>query len=298
MSFSAGGAMLEQLTSEPSLRIVVVGFIALCALMGFLRGIGRLVLLGLALAAGAAAAFAWLRYAPGLSISWWKENPEDFIKWGAVGAGLIAALLARKLLNGIVSSEGPGPMDRRARMRGGLLGLVPAVLLVWGAAIGVRWAGAASRLRHLEAAVDAQNMEPLSDTDILSRVSESLGKGVLGSLLNRLDPLSSREAAAVAALLVLQREDHVWARAQRHAATGPILLQQPMRRLRDDHDIQQALSFSHYSRLLALPEMNTALADHSLREAVLGLDMETVLPEVITGRASTGPPRAIPVPER
>lgn len=290
--------MLEQFTSEPTLRLIVLGFIALCALMGFLRGIGRLILFGLALAAGAAAALAWFRYMPALCISWWGKNPEDFIKWGAVATGLIVAWFARKLLNGIVSGEGAAPLDRRARVRGGLLGLVPALLLAWGGAIAIRWAGAASQLRHLEAAVDAQNMDPLNDSDILSRLSASLGKGTLGSLLNRLDPMSSREAAAAAALLVLQREQHVWVRAQRHMQTGPIFLQEPMRRLRDDRDVQRALSFSHYSRLLALPEMNTALADRALREAVLGLDLETVLPEVITGHMSAGPPRAQPVPER
>ena len=163
--------MLDQLTSEPTLRFIVLGFIALCAVMGFLRGIGRLVLLVLALAAGAAAAMAWFRYVPALCITWWGKNPEGFIKWGAVGVGLLAAWLARRLLRGITSSEGPGPMDRRARMRGGLLGFIPALLLVWGGAIAVRWAGAASQLRHLEQAVEAHSMEPLHDADILSRIS-------------------------------------------------------------------------------------------------------------------------------
>src|SRR5689334_21083943 len=111
--------MLEQLPSEPALRLVVLGFIALCALMGFLSGIGRLILFGLALAAGAAAALAWYRYMPALFIAWWGKNPEDLIKWGAVAAGLIVAWFARKLRNGIVSGEGAAPMDGRARVRGG-----------------------------------------------------------------------------------------------------------------------------------------------------------------------------------
>lgn len=290
--------MLDQLTSEPTLRLIVLGFIALCAVMGFLRGIGRLVLLVLALAAGAAAAMAWFRYVPALCITWWGKNPEDFIKWGAVGIGLLAAWLARRVLNGITSSDGPGPMDRRTRMRGGLLGFIPALLLVWGGAIAVRWAGAASQLRHLEQAVEARSMDPLNDSDILTRLSRSLGKGVLGSMLNRLDPLSSREAAAAAALLVLQRNPAVWERALRHPQIGPVLLQEPLRKLRNDHDVQHALSFSHYSRLLALPEMNNALDDRILREALLNLDLETALEEVITGRISNGPPRAIAVPER
>jgi hypothetical protein len=289
--------MLEQLTSEPTLRLVVIGFIALCAVMGFLRGVGRLVLLGLALAAGAGAALAWFRYMPALCISWWGKNPEGFIKYGAVAAGLLAAFMARRLLNGIVSNGGPGPMDRKARVRGGLLGLVPALLLVWGGAIAVRWAGAASQLRHLERAVEAQNLDPLGEADLLSRLSFSLGQGLLGSVLNRLDPMSSREAASAASLLVLQRQPAVWERAVRHPMAGPVILQESFKRLRNDNDVSHALSFSHYSRLLALAEMETALDDRTLREALLNLEMERVLAEVITGRFSSGPPRAQAVPE-
>ena len=289
--------MLEQLTSEPTLRYVMIGFIVLCAAMGFLRGIGRLILLGLALAAGAAAALAWLRYGPGLWISWFGQNPEGVIKYGALALGLAVAWFARRFLNALVSGEGPGPMDRKARMRGGLLGFIPALLLLWGGAVAGRWAGAASRLRHLEQAVEAQDMKPLEDANLLARLGHSLGKGVIGSILNRTDPLSSREAEAAGALLVLQRNPRVWERAVLHPLAGPVILQPPFRVLRDNKDVTYALSFSHYSRLLALPEMDAALDDRTLREAVLNLDLDNVIAEIITGRLSGGPPRAVVVPE-
>ncbi len=289
--------MLEQLTSEPTLRYVMIGFAVLCAAMGFLRGIGRLVLLVLALAAGAAAALAWLRYGPALCIAWFGKNPEEVIKYGALTAGLVVAWLARRFLNALVSGAGPGPMDRSTRMRGGLLGFIPALVLLWGGAVAIRWAGAGSQLKNLELAVEAQNMAPLDDAGLFNRLSDSLGKGVIGSLLNRTDPMSSREAAAAAALLVLQRNPNVWERARHHPLTGPVILQPPFARLRDDNDVSYALSFSHYSRLLALPEMNAALGDHALREAVLNLDFDTILPEVITGKLAGSPPRAVVVPE-
>ena len=289
--------MLEQLTSEPVLRYVMIGCAVLCAAMGFLRGIGRLILFGLALAAGAAAALAWLRYGPALCISWMGRNPEGVITYGALATGLVVAWLTRRFLNALVSGEGPGPMDRKTRMRGGLLGFIPALVLLWGGAVAVRWAGAGSRLKHLEQAVEAQSMTPLEDADLFARVSASLGNGVLGSILNRTDPMSRREAAAAGALLVLQRSNHVWERARMHPHAGPVILQPPFLRLRNDNDVRYALSFSHYSRLLALPEMDAALDDRTFREAVLNLDLDTVLKEVITGKLSGGPPRAEVVPE-
>jgi len=289
--------MLDQLTSEPGLRYVMIGFAVLCVAMGFLRGIGRLILFGLALAAGVAAALAWFRYMPGLCISWFKKNSPEFVQWGAIVTGLLVAWLARRFLNGLVRGEGRGEIDRRTRVRGGLLGFIPALVLLWGGAVAMRWAGAASRLRHVEEAVETGDMKPLEGGDLFARVSGSLSKGVLGDIMNRTDPLSSREAGAAATLLVLQRNDTVWERTVRHPQAGPVILQPSFRRLRDDKDVEHALSFSHYSRLLALSEMDAALDDRVLREAVLNLDWDTVLPEVITGRMATSVPRAVPVPE-
>jgi hypothetical protein len=188
-------------------------------------------------------------------------------------------------------------MDRRARVRGGLLGFLPAAVLLWAGAVGMRWAGTAGRLGQVERAVDAQDLQPLSDAGVPERIAASLGTGLLGDLLNRLDPLNSREAGIAAALLVLQRNPVVWERTVRHPLAGPVILLPAFHRLRGDNDVQHALSFSHYSRLLALSEMDAALDDRVLREAVLNLDTDSLLPELITGRPPAAAPRAMPVPE-
>jgi hypothetical protein len=289
--------MLEQLTSEPALRYVMIGFIVLCAVMGFLRGIGRLVLFGLALAAGLAAALAWFRYMPALCISWFQTNPPEFVQWGAIAAGLTVAWLARRFLNALVHGGEPPDLDRSTRVRGGVLGLVPALVMVWAGAVAMRWAGAASRLQHLEQAVDALEMKPLEAPGLVARVGRSLSDGVLGDILNRLDPMNSRETGAAGTLLVLQRNDAVWHRTVRHPFAGPVVLLPSFDRLRDDKDVLHALSFSHYSRLLTLPELDSALDDRPLREALLNLDFDALLPELITGKHPAVVPRAVPVPD-
>lgn len=289
--------MLDQLTSEPNLRLIMIGIAVLCAVMGFLRGIGRLILLGLALAAGAAAALAWYRYMPALCISWWGSNPAGFIKWGAIISGVLVMWFARRFLNALLSGDGPGEMDGKRRVRGGLLGFIPALLLLWGGAVAIRWAGAAGNLRQVEEATKKQDATLLDNTDLFDRLSLSLGKGVLGDILSRTDPMSSKASGALGSLLVLMNNQTVWERTVRHPKAGPVVLLPAFRRLRDDKDVTHALSFSHYSRLLALPEIDTALGDQILREAVLGLDMEVILREVISGRSSHGPPRAVVVPE-
>lgn len=287
--------MLDQITSEPNLRLIMLGLAVAFAVMGFVRGIGRLILLAASLAAGAAAAFAWLRYAPEWRFSWWEQTPEEFIKWGAIAAGLLVAWAFRRFLHTLF--KGPGEMDRRTRIRGGLLGFIPAIFLLWGGAVAVRWAGAASYLRQVERAVKAEDLKPLEESDLLARLSRSMNKGLLGDVLNRTDPMDSREAEALGTLLMLQWKETVWRRAWRHPAAGPVIQQPSFQRLKEDKDVWHAISFFHYSRLLALPEMETALSDRVLREAALNLDMDAVLAEVITGHAAEAPPRAIVVPE-
>jgi hypothetical protein len=290
--------MLDQLINEPNLRFIMIGFAVLITVMGFMRGIGRLIVLAVALAAGAGAALAWWRYMPGVKMSWWERTPEEFIKWGALGVGLVTAFIVRRLLGAIFSGGGSGEMDGRTRVRGGLLGFIPSLVLVWGGAVGLRWAGAASHLRHVEQAVKAQDVNLLSDADLMARISQSMDKGTLGDILNRTDFMESRESKAMATLLTLQWNDDVWKRTWRHPQAGPVVQQPSFQRLQEDRDVRQALSYSHYSRLLALPEMNIALKNTVLREAVLNLDMDTVLREVITGHtaAANGIPRAEVVP--
>jgi hypothetical protein len=286
--------MLENLTSEPTLRLIMVGVAVLFAGMAFLRGVGRLVLLVLALAAGVGAALLCYRYLPGIQFV--SKLPPEYLQYAALGVGLVAAFFARKLLNGIVSGDG-GDNPDRSKVRSGLLGLIPALLLLWGGAVAARWAGAADYLRHVEQAVKAQSTAPLDEAGLVARLSRSLTKGVLGDIMERTDPMTSRESIAACALLTLQHHEPVWKRAWIHRSIGPVVQLPAFARLRDDHEVAGALSFSHYSRLLALTEVETALSDAALRERVLALEMEKVLGEVITGKLSGPPPKAVVVPE-
>lgn len=289
--------MPDSLTSEPGLRLILIGIAVLCAAMGFLRGLGRLVMTGLSLAAGAAAALAWYRYMPAACIHWWGRNPAEFISWGAIASGLFTVWFSRRFLHAVVRGGNPLSLTGSARMTGGILGFIPALLLLWGGALAVRWTGAAGHLRQIEEATKTGDPGPLDQTAVFDRLSLALRRGAVGDFLNRTDPLNAQESGTLGALLVLMNNPGVWERTVHHPLAGAVVVQPAFRRLRDDRDVLHALSFSHYSRLLALPEMDTALRDPGLRERLLGLDLETVLHEVISGRMSHGPPRAAVVPE-
>lgn len=290
--------MLTSLISEPNLRLLMVGFAALCTIFGFVKGLGRLLLLGLSIAVGAAAVLAWFRYFPGLCIAWFGEIPVWLTNYGALGAGLIATWFARRFLHALVTGEGgQAPLNQKARVRGGLFGFVPALIMLWLGAIAVRWTGTTAELRAVEAAAKSGNVSDLDNGDLLARLNRSLNQGVLGSILNRIDPVSSREAGALGSILALSHGETAWRRLASDPGAGPILQIESFRRLRNDREVIHALSFSHYSQLLALPEMNAALNDKPLREALLSLDLDSVISTSISGKAPLLTPRAIVIPE-
>jgi hypothetical protein len=287
--------MLPQFTSDPALRLVLPALTLLLAFTGFLRGLGRLLVLAVSLAAGAAAGMAWFRYGPGLCIQWIGSLPVWLVNYGALIAAVAGAWLAHRLLSGLAS--GAAPADRGARMRGGIIGIIPSLLLTWAGAMALRVTGATAGLRELEAAVKAERIPAGQQAGLLPRVSHSLSTGTVGDLLNRMDPLSTGQTVPLASLLVLRHNPAVWERALRHPEAAPLVQHWAVQRLLRDNEVAHALSFSDYTRLLALPEMGEALREPVLRAALLDADLPGVIEACVTGRgAAEVIPRAIPVP--
>ena len=157
-------------------------------------------------------------------------------------------------------------MGRRRSERGrtagqaGLFSLVPALLLLWGAAMAVRWSGGVSRMRWVEQAVLKPHADALQEPPLLARVRSGVSTGLLGQVLDRVDPFHSREASALGALLVLLRHENAWQNLMRQPRMAPLIKCEVLRPLIKDNDVIHALSFSHYSKLLTLPEMTAAVS--------------------------------------
>jgi hypothetical protein len=285
--------MWADLASESKLRMIMLGFAGLCLVFGFLRGLGRLLLLGLSLVAGSMAAVGWLRYVPAFCVRWMGEIPLWFAHYGAAVVGVATLWFVRRFLHALVSGSGSAPaMDGRQRLRGGIFSLVPALFLLWGGAIALRWTGAASQLRTVEAAARAHDASRLAEVDLLGRFHHTLTRGALGAALNRLDPFAAHEAATLGCLLALSHNPEAWQRLGQHPAGGAIVRTDAFRRLRNDNEVLHALSFSNYSQLLALPEMDAALNDKPLRDAALALDLPGALRFAISGVMESDAPRA------
>lgn len=284
------------LTTEPTLRLAMMAFAGVCVLWGMVRGIGRLVRLAASVTAGAAAGWAFFRYAPGPLISWLNGFQAEAIQWGAVVCGGLAFWFSQRFLASLGHGTSSIPAGAGPRARAGLFSLVPALLLLWGAAMAVRWSGGVARMRWVEKASVPHRTAALKEPPWSSQLLTGVNTGVLGQVLDRVDPFHSRETSALGALLALRRHENAWQHLIRQPRMAPLMQADVLRSLLKDNDVLHALSFSHYSKLLTLPELTAAVASPAVRDALRSLPVEEVIRAALAGSPSLpAAPRAIVV---
>lgn len=285
------------LTSEPTLRLVLLGFTALCVVWGVAKGIGRLVMLAVSAAAGAAAGWWFFRYAPGALISWLNGFHAEAIQWGSVVCGVLVFWFSQRFLGSLFSGPSIAPAGAGQRTRAGLFSLIPALLLVWGGAMAVRWSGGVARMRWVEEAAVTNRASELKSPPLLAQLRTGVSTGVLGQVLDRVDPFHSREASALGALLALRRNEPAWQNLIRQPRMAALMQADVLRPLLKDNDVLHALSFSHYSKLLTLPELTEAVTSPAVRDALRALPVEEAIRAAIAGSpALPEAPRAEIVP--
>lgn len=282
------------LTSEPTLRLAMLAFAGVCVLWGVARGIGRLVILAVSVMAGAAAGWAFFRYAPGPLISWLNGFHAEAIQWGAVVCGVLAFWFSQRFLGSLFSGPGMVPAGAAQRTRAGLFSLVPALLVLWGAAMAIRYSGGVARMRWVEKAALTQRAGPPEEPPLLAQLRNGVSTGTLGQVLDKVDPFHSREASALGALLALRRNETAWQNLIRQPRMAPLVQSEVMRALLKDNDVLHALSFSYYSKLLTLPELTEAVTAPAVRDALRALPVEDAIRSALAGTpALPAAPRAV-----
>ena len=282
------------LTSEPTLRLAMLAFAGVCVFWGVARGIGRLVMLAVSVMAGAAAGWSFFRYAPGPLISWLNGFHAEAIQWGAVICGVLAFWFSQRFLGSLFSGPGMVPAGAAQRTRAGLFSLVPALLVLWGAAMAIRYSGGVARMRWVEKAAMTQRAGPPEEPPLLAQLRNGVSTGTLGQVLDKVDPFHSREASALGALLALRRNETAWQNLIRQPRMAPLVQSEVMRALLKDNDVLYALSYSYYSKLLTLPELTEAVTAPAVRDALRALPVEDAIRSALAGTpALPAAPRAI-----
>ncbi len=272
------------LTSEPTLRMAMLAFAGVFVVWGVARGIGRLVMLAVSLFAGGAAGWGFFRYAPGPLISWLHGFHADGVQWGAVICGVLTFWFSQRFLGSLFSSQSIAPSGAGPRARAGIFSLGPALLVLWGLSMAVRYSGGVARMRWVEQAAVNHQADALIEPPLLAQLRNGVSTGTLGQILDRVDPFHSREASALGALLVLQRNEPAWQHLIRQPRMAPLVQTGVLRApLLKDNDVLHALSYSHYSKLLTLPEITEAVRQPAVREALRALSVEDAVQAAIAG---------------
>ena len=265
------------LTSEPTLRLLLVGLAAASVLWGVARGIGRLVMLAVSLAVGGAAAWACFTLAPKPLADWLRLGHPDALAWAAAACGLFACWYFRRFLAALFRGPRLTPSGFGPRTRAGLFSLGPSLLFLWAAAMAARWTGSVARLHWVDQAARAPNPASLPDLPLLAQLREGLSSGLTGQILDRADPLNSPETSALGALLALRSHDSAWQNLLRQPRLAPLLQTDALRPLLQDNDVLYALSFAQYGKLLALPELSEAVRHPASRDALRALPVEDAI---------------------
>lgn len=279
--------------SEPTLRLAMLVFAGVCVVWGVARGIGRLVMMAVSVFAGAAAGWAFFRYAPGPLISWMNGFHAEAVQWGAAVCGVLGFWFCQRFLGSLFHGPGTAPSGAGPRARAGIFSLVPALLILWGAAMAIRYSGGVARMRWVEQAAVTHHAGELKEPPLLAQLRQAVSSGTLGQVLDKVDPFHSREASALGALLALRRNETAWQNLLRQPRMAPLVQSDLLRSLLKDNDVLHALSFSHYSKLLTLPELSEAVTSPVVRDVLRNFPVEDSIRAAIAGTPALPPaPRA------
>jgi hypothetical protein len=271
------------LTSEPTLRLAMLVFAGVCVVWGVARGIGRLVMMAASVFVGAAAGWAFFRYAPGPLISWLNGFHGEAVQWGAGVCGVLGFWFSQRFLGSLFNGPGTAPSGAGPRTRAGIFSLVPALLILWGGAMAVRYSGGVARMRWVEQAALDNRAGELKEPPLLAQLRQGVSSGTLGQVLDKVDPFHSREASALGALLALRRNETAWQNLLRQPRMAPLVQSVVLRPLLKDNEVLHALSFSHYSKLLTLPELTEAVTSPAIRDTLRSFPVEDAIRAAIAG---------------
>lgn len=282
------------LTSEPTLKLAMMGFTAACMVWGVIKGIARMVVLGVSAVAGAVTGWMFFTNAPEGLLKWLNTIHADAPQWGSVLCGLVVFFLIQRFLSGLLSGQFLAPSGGGPRTRAGIISLIPALLVLWCMAMAIRWGGAVSRMKWVETASTGK-LRPgeVAELPLLAKLRDGLSTGALGDVLDHVDPLHSRDTSTLGAILTLRRNDEAWRNLMAQPEMSDFSRQPVLQHLLRDNNVLHAISFSHYTELLTMPAIKEALASPSVQEALRALPIDTLIRGAIQGETPphrTGPP--------
>ena len=257
------------------------GILVAFMMLAFVRGIAKQMLGMVCLILGFIAGYIVFKNSPPYLTKWLGSVPPNAVIISSILGGIIVHQIARRLLANVVQPGAGVPSSQGMRFQSAGLSILPACVLIWVLAMGVRWTGAMSQMKFIDEGIRADKTSLLQDSPLFARLQHSLTTGWIGNILNRTDPISSTEASALCSLLLIQRDPDSWQRLHRDPNARAIIQHPAVQHLLRDKDWTKPASFQNYAELITLPDLTTALKDPALVAQLQKINIEQTARQAI-----------------
>ena len=277
----------SDLTIYGVLGLIIIAFIIIGLLKGFIRMTFGLV----ALSVGAGAGFWGFQN----GLSWAGKLIDDPDPWmaGAVGLiiGFASFFVARALFGIILTPSKPKEgAKRKFTPGGGILGFVMGIAFTWCCLSGIRYAGTLSELEWVRAALSSKDwlnasspedrLAKLPTQPALSKLKRKLDASHAGRFhIDKLDLINNRARANLSKLTLLVDNERVWTRANLKADVREAAKQAQINYLLTEQKAQLKALYSQgqTARLLHSDSIKEVCAEESARSRLEDLDIEAAI---------------------
>lgn len=251
-----------------SLGTAAIAIFVTCAALILMRGLTRIFIGSLVIAASAWVGFWAWQTAPAIGIHYaGKPLPWLSIGWPAV-SGLLTFVVLRMLVNFVVRPFGKAsdtPKSPVKRAFSLLFAVVPAGLLCLVGAMLLHHAGSIAEVRHY---ADA----PKGDTgysQLFAKLKSSVENAIPPAWIKALDPSGDRSRLNLAKLISASAEDEVPPKAI-------VVLEEPVLRaiVVEEKELRGLAREKRFGTLLSHPYLDKALTDPRVKKALDRLDLE------------------------
>jgi uncharacterized membrane protein required for colicin V production len=251
-----------------SLGTAAIAIFVICAALTLMRGLTRIFIGSLVIAASAWVGFWAWQNAPAIGIRFvGKPLPWLSIAWPAI-ACLLSFVVLRKLVNFIVRPFGKSTETQKSPIRrafGLLFALVPAGLLSLVGAMLLHHAGSVAEVRHY---VDASKGDT-GYSQLFTSLKASVENAIPSAWIRTLDPSTNHARLNLAKLISASAEDSVPPKAT-------LILEEPILRaiVVDEKELRGLAREKRFGTLLSHPSLDKALNDPRVKKALDRLDLE------------------------
>lgn len=255
-----------------SLGTAAILIFALCTGFVVLRGLTRMIVGTLVLAASAWAGFEIWKMAPALSVQWTGASRPWLTTGLPVAAFLSSFLVLGKITNAIINPfRGKSGPSRPRSLSGTAVRLIFALFptsLIWviGAAI-VHHSGAIAEIQNFS---DHKNpaTKDSGSAGFITRLKPAIESALPASWLARLDPLTQPSRVSLAKLIAAQSDPKF--KPVIDPKTGKPI---PRAIIVDDPELQNLAREGKFGTLLRHPLLTKALADPKIQKLLHDLDL-------------------------